>query len=245
MARNTQTPGRGLRAALVAAGLVMAPLAQANLVLNGSFENTTASITSGFYNQVANWNNGGPNFNGDSIVLPSWYTLGLYPGVGVAGALPQYSPDGGNWVFSDGNYHNSAITQTLTGLTPGAIYKISFWEGLIQDTEPGITIPGPVSGYWQVSLGSNSANGASMTGNGATLTFTNWQLETLYLQANSSTEVLSFLSFGTGDPPLVLLDGISVTELPEPASLGLVLAAGLAGGAVYRRQRWQALTHAT
>lgn len=30
MTRNIQTPGRGLRAALVAAGFVMAPLAQAN-----------------------------------------------------------------------------------------------------------------------------------------------------------------------------------------------------------------------
>jgi hypothetical protein len=228
-----------LRATLIATGLAMAPLAQANLVLNGSFENTTATVTSGFYGQVANWNNS-LGAIGDSIVLPSWFTLGLYPGVGVAGALPQYSPDGGNWVFSDGNYFNSAITQTLTGLTPGAIYAISFWEGLIQDTEPFITIPGPVSGYWQVSLGSNSANGAFMTGDGSTLSFTNWQQETLYLQANSSTEVLSFLAFGTGDPPLVLLDGISVTELPEPASLGLVLAAGLAGGAVYRRRRWQA-----
>lgn len=210
-------------------------------MLNGSFENTTATVTDFFMGKVANWSN---SDIGEAIVLPSWYSsMLLFPAfnVGVAGALPQSSPDGGNWVFSDGNYRNSAITQTLTGLTPGAIYKISFWEGLIQDTEPNITIPGPVSGYWQVSLGSNSANGANMTGNGATLTFTNWQLETLYLQANSSTEVLSFLSFGTGDPPLVLLDGISVTELPEPASLGLVLAAGLAGGAVYRRRRWQVL----
>lgn len=230
-------PG-SLRAALVAAGLVMAPLAQANLVLNGSFENTTATQTDYFIGKVANWGNSNI---GEAIVLPSWYSSGyLFPAfnVGVAGALPQSSPDGGNFVFSDGDFMNSAITQTLTGLTPGAFYKISFWEGLIQDTEPFITIPGPVSGYWQVSLGSNSANGAFMTGNGATLSFTNWQQENLVLQANSSTEVLSFFSVGTGDPPLVLLDGVNVAELPEPATLGLTLAAVLAGGAVYRRRRW-------
>ncbi|MBI3349378.1 MAG: PEP-CTERM sorting domain-containing protein [Burkholderiales bacterium] len=231
---------RGLQATLALTSLAVVSMAQANLVQNGSFENTTATITTQFYNQVANWSNGGPSAIGDSIVLPSWYTLGLYPGVGVAGALPQYSPDGGNWVFSDGDYFNSAITQTLTGLTPGAFYKISFWEGLIQDTEANVTIPGPVTGYWQVSLGSNTTSGAFMTGNGATLTFTNWQQENLVLQANSSTEVLSFLAFGTGDPPLVLLDGVDVAALPEPATLGLTLAAFLAGGAVYRRRRWQA-----
>ena len=232
----TLLPG-SLRAALVAAGLVMAPLAQANLVLNGSFENTTATQTDYFIGKVANWGNSNI---GEAIVLPSWYTLGyLFPGVGVAGALPQSSPDGGNFVFSDGDFMNSAITQTLTGLTPGATYAISFWEGLIEDTEI-FTTPGPVSGHWLVSLGSNSANGALMTGNGITQTFTNWQQETLYLKANSSTEVLSFLSVGAGDPPLVLLDGVNVTELPEPATLGLTLAAVLAGGTVYRRRRWQA-----
>jgi hypothetical protein len=80
-----------------------------------------------------------------------------------------------------------------------------------------------------------------MTGNGATLSFTNWQRQTLLLQANSSTEVLSFLSVGAGDPPLVLLDGIDVSAVPEPASFGLAAVALIAAGAVYRRRRWAAL----
>jgi hypothetical protein len=234
MALIPQQSMRALQAALIVASLGIASLAQANLVLNGSFENTTATQTDQFLGKVANWSN---SDIGEGIVLPSWYSsMLLFPSfnVGVAGALPQSSPDGGNWVFSDGDYRNSAITQTLTGLTPGATYAVSFWEGLIQDTEPNITVPGPVSGYWHVALGSNAGNGAFMTGNGATLSFTNWQQETLLLKANSSTEVLSFLAVGTGDPPLVLLDGVNVTELPEPATLGL------AAGAVYRRRRWQA-----
>jgi hypothetical protein len=227
------------RQALVLGSVAVVTMAQANLVLNGSFENTTATTTDFFLGKVANWSN---SDIGEAIVLPSWYGSGyLFPGVGVAGALPATSPDGGNWVFSDGDYRNSAITQTLSGLTPGATYAVSFWQALIEDTEPGITIPGPVSGHWQVSLGTNSANSSGMTGNGATLSFTNWQRQTLLLQANSSTEVLSFLSVGAGDPPLVLLDGIDVSAVPEPASFGLAAVALIAAGAVYRRRRWAAL----
>jgi hypothetical protein len=224
-------------AAVAALAFLGVQPSQANLVQNGSFEVTTATTTSQFLGLVANWSNSNI---GEAIVLPSWYTNGyLFPGVGVAGALPQYSPDGGNWVFSDGDFMNSQITQTLTGLVPGQSYEISFWQGLIQDTEANVTIPGPVTGYWTVSLGSNSANSAFMTGDGTTLTFTNWMWQTITLKANSSTEVLGFFAVGTGAPPLVLLDGVSVVAVPEPASLALMVLGGLALGGVYRRRRWQ------
>jgi len=219
--------------------LLFAPLAaQANLVGNGSFENTPVTITTVFQNaNVASW--GGANLGGEALVTPNWFTNGYLfpPNVGIAGPFPQYSPDGGNFVFSDGNYLNSALTQTITGLTPSATYTLTFYQALAQDTEPFVTIPGPVTGRWQVSLGSSTQYGASMVGNGATLTFSPWALQTMSFVANNTSEVLSFLSIGTGDPPLLMLDGVNLAPVPEPETLALLGLGGLLLALKYRSER--------
>ena len=209
---------------------------QANLVTNGSFESTTATITSTMTpTNVTAWANA--DF-GEAIVLPSWFSSGqIFPGVGFAGAVPQSSPDGGNFLISDGDYHNSLITQTINGLVTGNFYTLSFYQMLAQDTEPFITIPGPVSGYWQVAMGANTQNSAGMTGNGATNTFTNWQQQTMTFQAGNTSEVLSFFSVGVGDPPLLGLDGVNLNAVPEPASLGLAVLGFALLGLKYRRER--------
>lgn len=209
---------------------------QANLVTNGSFESTTATITSTMTTvTVTGWAN---SDIGEAIVLPSWFTSGqIFPNVGFAGAVPQSSPDGGNFLISDGDYHNSLITQTINGLVSGNFYTLSFYQMLAQDTEPFITIPGPVSGHWQVALGANTQNSAGMLGNGSTNTFTNWQQQTMTFQAGNTSEVLSFFSVGVGDPPLLGLDGISLNAVPEPASLGLALLGFGLLVLKYRRER--------
>ena len=209
-----------------------------SLVANGSFEISTSSTTTQFLSAgVSNWTN---SDIGEALVFPSWFTNGyLFPGVGFAGPVPQFSPDGGNFVFSDGDYHNSAIQQTIGGLTPGNTYNLSFYQGLAQDTEANVTVPGPVSGRWQVSLGASTQFSPMMFGNGTTNTISPWAQQTMSFTATSATEVLSFLSIGTGDPPLVLLDGIHLdASAPEPASIWLsgIGAALLAGCLIARRR---------
>ena len=230
----------------------------ASVVVNGSFETYTGPAPAAGDNavqMVGGGVTGWTNSNiGESLVFPSWHPSGVLfaccGGVGVAGwpAFPQSSPDGGNFVFSDGDFMNSPIVQTITGLNPGDTYLLTFYQALVQDVQPFpastyfITTPGLVTGQWQVSLGTNTQFSSSMSANGAIPTFSNWSLQTMSFTALNATELLSFFSIGTGDPPLVGLDGITLEDVshpvPEPASLWLVGAgAVLAAGAIRSRRR--------
>jgi len=233
-------------------------VAEANLVQNGSFELTTATTTSQFIASgvvVNNWTNGGSA--GEAIVLPSWFTNGYLtvPTVTFDGPVTQSSPDGGNFVFSDGDFMNTPITQTVTGLIPTQAYQVTFWQALAQDKEPNVTTPGNVSGYWRVSLGSSILNSPMMFANGSisgpgSAVWSPWKQQTMVFTAQNASEVLSFFSVGTGDPPLVLLDGITLNladsgTVPTPGSLGLLASACVGLGAFYRRTRWRQLNSTT
>ena len=255
---------RQLAAAGFTSALMLVSFAQtasaAPFVLNGSFETYTGPGPAAGDNAVAmqaggvtGWTNSNA---GESLVFPSWYTNGfLYAccgGVGVAGwpTFPQSSPDGGNFVFSDGDYLNSPIVQTITGLNPGDTYLLTFYQALVQDIQPFpsstyfITTPGPVTGNWQVTLGANTQFSTAMAANGATPTFSNWAQQSMFFTAQNATELLSFFSIGTGDPPLVGLDGISLVAtdsgVPEPASLWLVGAGVVLAARMIRSRRRRA-----
>lgn len=223
---------RTLAILLPALALAAVP-AHANLVANGSFETVTASNTDYFYLAgVSNWSN---SDIGETLVTPSFTGI-LFPGVGLAGAFPANSPDGGNFVLSDGDYHNSPIVQTINGLTPGNQYKLSFYQALAQDTEI-FTTPGPVRGQWQVNFGGDVQMSALMSGNGATLTFSPWATQSMSFTAHTATQVLSFLSVGAGDPPMVGLDGVNIAAVPEPDAVWLLGIGGLLLGWRLRARR--------
>jgi hypothetical protein len=63
-------------------------------------------------------------------------------------------------------------------------------------------------------------------------------LQTLVFNATGASDVLSFFAIGNpaGSPPFVLLDGVAIADVPEPASWA-VMALGLAGmPPLYRRR---------
>lgn len=236
VARIASAQPRALLAALALAVLASAAHSSPNLVANGSFENVSATTTSYFWTAgVSNWSN---SWDGETLAMPSWYTNGyLFPGVGLAGAFPQTSPDGGNFVLSDSDYHTSAITQTLSGLTPNAQYTVTFYQALAQDTEI-YTTPGPVQAYWHVSLGSSAQDTPMMSANGATPSYAPWKQQSMTFTAQNATEVLSFLAVGVGDPPMAALDGVSVTAaVPEPGSIWLLSGGILLLGWQFRARR--------
>lgn len=162
------------------------------------------------------------------------------------------SPDGGSFIGIDGDAANTmAIYQTLTTIV-GATYQVQFYQaGAQQSNQTGAT-----TDYWQVGFNANTGGsftpsttalttglGATTYQNSATISVpsqgaTAWQAQTLTFTATSTSTVLSFLAVGAPSvPPIVLLDGVSVTQItstPEPSTIGLGL---LAFGGLFAARR--------
>lgn len=143
------------------------------------------------------------------------------------------SPQGGNYLAQDGDStHNVAITQTVTGLTIGQDYNVSFyWAAGQQHGFDGATTE-----KWQVTLGSQTQSTPVFSL--ATHGFSGWMQQTMTFTATSTSSLLSFLAVGTpnGLPPFALLDGVSLMAIPEPGTYALVILA-LLGFILFRRNR--------
>ncbi|HEY0207322.1 MAG TPA: PEP-CTERM sorting domain-containing protein [Acetobacteraceae bacterium] len=225
-----------------------APAHATPVIKNGSFETVTTTASTEFGTRyggqvVTNWTTGGYNFlfkpgTADTTGAVNEYSgpLKLWgPGDGSANGLPAASPDGGNFIGADGAYGQAAIQQTITGLDVNSIATITFyWAGAQQ-----YNFDGKTTEAWQVTLG-NETHSTQVLSND-THGFTGWQKASLSFIVTSATEVLSFLALGTpaGVPPFSLLDGVSISEIPEPASLTLV-GMGLALTVLVSRRRSRA-----
>lgn len=149
------------------------------------------------------------------------------------------SPDGGSFI-AGGN-----VQQSITGLVVGQDYAVSFYSaGAVSDAYEVwpwnyTNVVGTLS--TKVTFGSSTQNGAvhAVT----TSTSSPWTLNTLYFTATSATQLLSLssqvLTTNVGAPPYtLLLDGVSVTAVPEPAQMAMfVVGLGLLGALRLRSRR--------
>lgn len=217
-----------------------------NLVTNGDFESTTngpGQLWAG-YTALTGWTAvDGFNFVFAAGTLD---TTGSYSSQyngnltlwgannGGIGAPPATSPAGGNFVVNDGAFETTALQQTITGLTPGSKYAVRFyWAAGQQSGFTGNTTEG-----WRVSLGAQTLDTAIVTN--PSHDFQAWRPTTLTFTAANTTEVLSFLALGTpeGLPPFSLLDGVSLSAVPEPSSwMMLITGFAFVGAAARRRNR--------
>jgi hypothetical protein len=208
------------------------------LVQNGNFEQTTNGAGQiGFNTGLADWSLASPPgddfvFNAgtaDTTGANGYYTplfgpVALWgPNNGSNNGLPAASPDGGNFVTLDGDYLKSALVQTIGGLTAGHAYEVSFDYAYAQqylhfgDTIQSLT----------VCLGAicQTTTPYDLPSKG----FSGWSTTSFAFNANSASEVLSFLANGnTPVPPFALVDGVAMSEVPE-ASTWVMMLSGFAG----------------
>jgi hypothetical protein len=189
------------------------------------------------------WYRGTPAATGDLVFIDA-------PGTATSGTggYPVYGPfsdppPGGNFVQADGNPNFfSTFKQDISGLVVGDHYTLSFWQAAGQQT----TYTGATTEQWRVFLGTNGNTTDpeydSPLMNTPSQGVSAWNLVTLDVVANATTDTLTFLAWGDGGstanlPPTVFLAGVNSPSLPEPATLSL-FGMGLLGlGGIVRRRR--------
>jgi hypothetical protein len=226
---------------------LQAHAASTNLVTNGDFElNGGASQIVAGYSYVTGWTSGKPvdsvvalNFvidkNADTTGFSSPYRQfwPWGPGKGVANGFTG-SHNGGYFIGNDGSAWVAPLYQQIDGLTAGKQYAISFeWAQSQLSEEAGATTSG-----WSVSLGSQTLSTGVLPL--ASRGFSGWKNFSGVFTATGVSETLSFLAVGSpyGLPPFALLDGVSLTAVPEPGTLALMLGGfGIVGAMVKRSRR--------
>lgn len=260
----------GFGAATIAA-VGAAPAVAANLVTNGTLaaldygqfdsvfiRNSNTKLTGWDYYASSNRNNGvsavltpgdatGAGFNDFSgFVWHLWDSSN-----GGTGTIPVNPPSGANniWASDSADENRSTLGQSISGLTVGHTYEVSFnWAGAQLRYPDGSLWNGDTTDYWSVNFGGVIAGDATVTGgethNTRTLAlpehnFTGWEAAKLRFSATATVQNLFFTSVGTppsGAPPFALLDNVQLNAVPEPATWALlVVGFGVVGVAARRR----------
>jgi hypothetical protein len=264
-------------AALLSISL-LGPAAQADVIVNGNFTSNTATTSYNGNTIGTSFSGaaGSSNITGWGVTsclalcnqsLPSSDTFTFLATTGNVGADGVYAtepgltapigffagptgtPPSADAVTADAGISVGAIYQTVTGLTVGDTYLLTFSQATMQADD--ISNPQAFTAAWQVYFGTGSAANAATS---PTVTGTSmynpgggsssWVTDTIALTATAASETLAFFaSDSAGQPPFLLLDGVSLTDegaaVPEPGSLALI-AVGL-GGLVFARHRRAAI----
>jgi PEP-CTERM motif len=239
-----------------------------NLVQNGSFTLNTLPSPLNPSNASGAEIDSLWNYNGDltdwSSVTSQGYNIlftgdvaadtSINPDTRYTSSEPQYlnvnfnslSPDGGAFVGLDGDPNfTGALTQTINGLTIGQEYQLTFyWAGAELYNRTGyatIQLTGSFGSDTFATPVYPNANPHYPNSMNVPGSFSGWTPEIFDFTASAASETLSFLAVGSPAanlPPFALLDGVSLTAVPEPSTWAMMLVgfSGL-GYAAYRRRR--------
>jgi hypothetical protein len=209
--------------------LASANALEANLIVNGSFESAAAGLSDGAGRQ--------------SYVVGTHDTaISAWTLTGVGDVYLHESPDIGNAIGSNFNHaqsgtkyldlsggigggtsgnHATIYQEFLT--TVGTTYELSFYIGAA--FSPFATINVQVDGAAPILNQTLTAAPAS--------TNINWTQHSFLFEADSNTSKLTFKDLSSFDDNVSFVDNVSVSAVPEPSSLVLLVGLGAAG--LYRR----------
>lgn len=146
-------------------------------------------------------------------------------GIELRDSVAGNAQDGSNYVELD-TTRNSSMWQTVL-TDAGSNYEVSLWYSPrtgVASSSNGIEV------WWDNSqLGTLTGSGANTSGNV-------WRQYSFNVTGTGSN-TLRFVATGTSDALGGSLDNVRLSNVPEPASLALVLGALAAGGLVMRRRR--------
>jgi hypothetical protein len=219
--------------------------AATNLVSNGDFATLTKGdglIGSGGTTSATGWTTTGYN-----IVMTNATTgasaVSLWDeSNGGASTWSGTAPGGVNFLAMDGDYgtKTSPVMQTITGLTIGQTYTLSFDYAFAQQHGfTGDTLQSIAASFGGTTVFTSPTDALVSKG------FSGWTVQTLNLKATGTSEVLSFLASGNLPiPPFALLTAVSLTAVPEPASWGMMLLGLGTIGLAMRRRTLASVAHA-
>jgi hypothetical protein len=219
----------------------------ANLVKNGDFTQLSNGVGQFDVATVAaNWSNIRPSLDYGYNFVMSDATAGSS---GVSGNVSLWDAanggsstwDGktasgtGNFAALDGAYFSGPLVQTISGLTKGETYTLSFDYAFAQQTGyDSATIQ-----KLHVSIGGNGDKWDSGSVDLANHGFSGWKAGKLVFTAYSASELLSFFAEGNLPvPPFALLSNVSipVSAVPETATWGMMILGFGAIGLTLRRR---------
>lgn len=201
--------------------------AQANLIVNGSFETPVVPVGS-----FTNFGSGSTGITGWTVVGPE---ASIVSGTFSQNGLNFPAQDGVQWVDLTGFNANSVEgVQQVVSTTPGTTYNLSYFVG-------NVVNPGGIFGLTStvdVLVNGSQIQAATNSGGGTTLT---WEQFTTSFVATGSSTTIGFLN---GDPRTdnsngldnVVLTAGAVSGVPEPGTW-VLLGSGLGGIAAWRKYR--------
>jgi hypothetical protein len=227
--------------------------AEPNLVQDGLFLTSTTGMNYGvgdnaYWSDVGTYSGG--TLRGWSEPSTPFFSNGNAPSYAGAPADPYH------FMYMDAGvgYQTYAFTQTITGLTPGATYDLSFLANYFTennvsgDTVQWIanlggtaTFNGPGGNFSGFTGGETQATPVATIPQGTGgVNGTGWISQVLTFTAQSPSEALTFLAAGSGDPPFAAITNISLSDpapAPEPAAWCLMGLGVFGLGSILRLRR--------